>query len=106
MKGGVGGEDKRNKNKSDVRRESPAEKVSIAVVSSRCGAVCRGRLRAAVETAEQQWLQSLPVTEVTRRRQRREPGWPKSTSIQEWTRAGLCTRLEVSNAALPCAGQA
>lgn len=38
-----------DKDKSDVRRESPAEKVSIAVVSSQCGAVCRSRLRAAVE---------------------------------------------------------
>lgn len=34
-----------------MRRESPAEKVSIAVVSSRCGAVCRGRPRAAVENS-------------------------------------------------------
>lgn len=42
-----------NKNKGDVRRQSPAEKVSIAV-SSQCGAVCRGRLRAAVEYSRTQ----------------------------------------------------
>lgn len=37
-----------------MRWESPAEKVSIAVVSSQCGAVCRGRPRAAVEYSRTQ----------------------------------------------------
>lgn len=53
-----------------MRRGSTAEKVSIAVVSSQYGAVCRGRLGAAVETAEQRWLQLLPVTKVTRKGER------------------------------------